>query len=353
MEYEYPDAADPLSPNSAHAITLQLTGSAKKVLELGAYGGHVTKALKNAGNHVVAVELDGRMREKLEEIADEVIITDLEWLDLGARMPGRKFDVVIAGDVLEHCRHPDLVMLQIRRLLEPGGSAIISLPNVAHGDVRLALLAGKFEYGDAGLLDRTHLRFFTRSTIEEFLVRNGMQATEWFSTFLPLGGVREMPRLDPRIPREALDYVATDRDSVIYQYVVRAVPTVQAGAPDTTRHDAAIDGSAEMLARIALLQSLADERAKQIMMLESSVRAIETNARTLEHDNSLLARQSDDLARRLAESETVAAERLAKVRDNHRRQLERIHSTRTWRWAGRLARLRTFLLRRPRHDADR
>lgn len=321
MDYKYPDAADPLSPNSAHAIALQLIGSGKRVLELGAYGGHVTKALRNAGNHVVAVEIDGRMTDRLREVADEVLITDLEWLDIGERLSGREFDVVLAGDVLEHCRQPDLVLLQARRLLAPGGSVIISLPNVAHGDVRLALLAGRFDYSDAGLLDRTHVRFFTRSSIEDFLSRNGMHGAEWFSTYAPVGSVTEFAPIDPRIPQETINFVASDRDSVIYQYVVRAIPVVT--VPDTTESPGGggRDTTEELLARVALLQSLVLDRDALIRSLQTEIKSFRT----------VIDAQDAHTESVVAASRAESAREIERLRRNHRRQLQQIHDSRAWR----------------------
>ena len=133
MESIYESKVDPLRPNDAHGISLQLVGQGKTVLELGAASGHVTKALKSLNNVVTAVERDARFSENLSEIADEVIITDLDWLDLRERLSGKKFEVVLAGDVLEHCSKPELVLLQIHDLLTPDGYVVISLPNVAHG----------------------------------------------------------------------------------------------------------------------------------------------------------------------------------------------------------------------------
>ena len=117
MESIYESQVDPLRPNDAHGISLQLVGKDKNVLELGAASGHVTKALKALNNTVTAVERDGRFKECLMELADEVVITDLDWLDLRERLLGKRFDVVLAGDVLEHCSHPELVLLQLHDLL--------------------------------------------------------------------------------------------------------------------------------------------------------------------------------------------------------------------------------------------
>ena len=223
MESIYESKVDPLRPNDAHGISLQLVGQGKTVLELGAASGHVTKALKALNNTVTAVERDARFSENLSEIADEVVITDLDWLDLRERLSGKKFEVVLAGDVLEHCSKPELVLFQIHDLLTPDGYVVISLPNIAHGDVRLSLLTGTFDYSDTGLLDRTHLRFFTRSSIHTFLSQSHFQVDAIFGSTASIGTTEFGP---PKagVPAEAIEFVQKDPDALVYQFIVKALP---------------------------------------------------------------------------------------------------------------------------------
>ena len=255
MESIYESQVNPLRPNDAHGISLQLVGQGKTVLELGAASGHVTKALKSLNNVVTAVERDARFSENLSEIADEVIITDLDWLDLRERLSGKKFEVVLAGDVLEHCSKPELVLLQIHDLLTPDGYVVISLPNVAHGDVRLSLLTGTFDYSDTGLLDRTHLRFFTRSSIHTFLHQSHFQVDAIFGSTASIGTTEFGP---PKagVPAEAIEFVQKDPDALVYQFIVKAIPeqfersAVTTATPEYSG-DAQVD---QLLAAVCLYQ---------------------------------------------------------------------------------------------------
>jgi SAM-dependent methyltransferase len=250
MSSIYESNVDPLRPNDAHGISLQLVGRDKRVLELGAASGHVTRALKQLGNEVTAIERDGRFAELLNSIADDVHITDLDWLDLRTLLKGQTFDAVLAGDVLEHCSRPDLVLLQCHHLLRPDGCVVVSLPNVAHADVRLALLTGKFEYRPTGLLDQTHLRFFTRETIEKFVSGCGFAVESCFASTAPLGGTEFGPP-DTSIPREAIEFVQRDRDSNVYQYVVRLVPVADPRlVPETSFPEAG--ATSKLLAELGL-----------------------------------------------------------------------------------------------------
>jgi len=257
MESIYTSHVDSLDTNSAHGIALKLIGQGKTVLELGAASGHVTKALNELGNSVTAVERDGRFTEQLARYADDVIITDLDWLDLRERLAGKKFDVVLAGDVLEHCPKPELVLLQLHDLLQPDGYVVISLPNVAHGDVRLSLLAGHFDYKSTGLLDRTHLRFFTRSSINTFLVDNNFELTEILPVTVEIG-FTELGAAQAGVPVEAITYVQQDRDATVYQYVVKAVPQIRSDINPVDFVSKQTDSSHidQLLAEIILYQEL-------------------------------------------------------------------------------------------------
>lgn len=97
---------------------------------------------------------------------------------------GADYDAILFLDVLEHLVHPDAVLRAAQRWLRPGGVVLCSLPNIAHWRVRLALLRGRFEYEDAGLLDRTHLRWFTRKTARELVTDAGYEIT-WDDAVVP------------------------------------------------------------------------------------------------------------------------------------------------------------------------
>ncbi len=96
-------------------------------------------------------------------------------------------DVMVLADVLEHTRDPaDCLTRLCQEYLRPGAWVVISLPNMAHGYIRLSLLAGRFEYADRGLLDRTHLRFFTRASARRLVRECGLRIEETASTPTPL-----------------------------------------------------------------------------------------------------------------------------------------------------------------------
>lgn len=95
-------------------------------------------------------------------------------------------DVIICADVLEHTPDPQAILSRLVSLQQPGARFLLSVPNVANLWVRLLLLFGKFEYSDKGILDRTHLRFFTRATFKQLLRASHLQVVEMKYTPIPL-----------------------------------------------------------------------------------------------------------------------------------------------------------------------
>jgi 2-polyprenyl-3-methyl-5-hydroxy-6-metoxy-1,4-benzoquinol methylase len=142
----YDTKVDREGPESAHTAALELVGWNKRVLEVGCAGGHVTTALVEQGCTVVGVEIDPRAAAAAERVAEHVVVGDIDAGDIWAGLEGEQFDAVLLGDVLEHLRDPLEALRRFTTHLGPEGVVVISLPNIAHGDVRLSLLCGEFTY---------------------------------------------------------------------------------------------------------------------------------------------------------------------------------------------------------------
>jgi 2-polyprenyl-3-methyl-5-hydroxy-6-metoxy-1,4-benzoquinol methylase len=100
--------------------------------------------------------------------------------DLDGALPpadGAQYDILLFGDVLEHLVHPERVLATLLPRLKPGGRVLVSLPNIAFVVNRLTHLLGRWDYRDYGILDRTHLRFFTRRTMVALLESSGLRVT--------------------------------------------------------------------------------------------------------------------------------------------------------------------------------
>lgn len=146
---------------------------AKSVLDVGCGPGQLGAALKRRGvARVVGVELNPEAARAAGGVLDEVVSCDIETEELP--FPDESFDCLVYGDVLEHLVDPWAVLQSHRRLVKPGGSVLVSIPNVAYWRVVLGLLRGRFEYASHGTLDATHLRFFTRAGIEQLCGQAGL-----------------------------------------------------------------------------------------------------------------------------------------------------------------------------------
>jgi len=145
--------------------------AARSVLDVGCGRGRLGGAIRKLGFGVTGIERHGDALQMARQRLDEVLAADLADEEaVAAALGGRRFDVMLFADVLEHVADPLRVLRRYRRFLAPGGRVVISLPNIASWDRRLALLVGRFDYADSGVMDRTHLRFFTFRTAQ-ILVR--------------------------------------------------------------------------------------------------------------------------------------------------------------------------------------
>ncbi|HEX8754585.1 MAG TPA: class I SAM-dependent methyltransferase [Solirubrobacterales bacterium] len=212
-----------LASDSVHADVVRLVGENKRVLELGPATGYMSRVFRERGCSVVGIEIDAEMAERAGEFCERVIVGDLDALDLAAELGDERFDAIVAADVLEHLRDPLAALTSLRPFLAADGAFVISVPNVAHGSVRLALLTGHFDYREIGLLDSTHLRFFTRETFEGLLDEAELGLAELHRHDLNLDA-SEVPFDAEAIPLAVRERLESDPDARTYQFVAKAIP---------------------------------------------------------------------------------------------------------------------------------
>jgi 2-polyprenyl-3-methyl-5-hydroxy-6-metoxy-1,4-benzoquinol methylase len=172
-------------PYSSHSVLLALLGDGRgrRLLDVGAADGFLAEILSARGWTVTAVERDPVRAEQARGKCRELIVGDV-----ADAVAGRSdwFDAIVFGDVLEHLDDPLAILRSATAALAPGGLVLVSVPNVAHLFVRLSLLLGHFDYADRGILDRTHLRFFTRRTFLALLAQAGLEVDAFRVTPVPL-----------------------------------------------------------------------------------------------------------------------------------------------------------------------
>ena len=213
-----------LEKNSSHGKMLSMIPRGSRVLEAGCANGRFSRVLVEHGCRVTGVELDVGAASEAAASCEQIIVGNLEDPDLQEQIPGG-FDIILFGDILEHLAQPWNVLLALRSKLKPDGSIVVSIPNVAHWDVRMGLLFGKFDYQEEGVLDSTHLRFFTRRTVWEMLEQTGFRIVSAERvTRLPFVfyKIRLVRRFAPRLLLPLLVRVAPDLFTL--QFVVKAVP---------------------------------------------------------------------------------------------------------------------------------
>lgn len=150
---------------------VNLTGQDKRVLEVGCNTGETSLVLKRNGCEVTGIEINRAAAKIAKNICKEVIIGDIEKDETWEKIKG-EFDVIIFADILEHLKNPREILKKIKRYLKEDGFLIISLPNIANWRIRLSLLFGRFEYKSTGILDETHLRFYTLKSAQELIQKN-------------------------------------------------------------------------------------------------------------------------------------------------------------------------------------
>lgn len=166
---------DPYFTNPRSEMMTFVPPGAQRVLELGCGGGEFGAALKRSGvREVVGIEYVAAAAELAQARLDRVLVADVERdaLDL----PAAAFDGLVCNDVLEHLVDPWAALKKLRAHLRPGAWVVVSLPNVRHHRVvRHLIWPGRWRYEDDGILDRTHLRFFTRESARQLVESAGFR----------------------------------------------------------------------------------------------------------------------------------------------------------------------------------
>jgi methionine biosynthesis protein MetW len=176
-------------PNSEDQIVTSLVGTGSSILELGCHSGYLSAYLTARGNVVFGLDSDAEAVEAARRRGIEAEVRDLEEAD--PLRDRSDFDLILALNVLEHLRSPESLLESALGSIAPGGRLIVSVPNIAHYRIRLQLLRGRFEYEDHGTMDRTHLKFFTPSTLRDLLVESGWKVTrERYSPGIVTGRLR-------------------------------------------------------------------------------------------------------------------------------------------------------------------
>ena len=194
-----------------------------RILDVGTASGYLGKIWRGRGHYVAGVEYDAAAAEKAREYYDAFQIADVETFAFPYR---GEFDYIVFADVLEHLRDPAAVLRRCIPALKESGKIIISVPNIANWVIRLSLLFGRFNYMDKGILDRTHMRFFTLRSLERMMAEASCDILEATPTPLPVQLVFPFTAKGIFTPLHEIDYALTCcwKTLFAYQFVVVAAP---------------------------------------------------------------------------------------------------------------------------------
>lgn len=200
---------------------------ARRVIEVGCGTGALAKAYRavNPGCDYVGVEIDADYARIAAQACSAVVNEDIERADQATFAGLFPSDCWVFGDSLEHLRDPWTILRRVRAGLAPGGAVVACIPNAQHWSMQAKLNLGLLRYEDAGLLDRTHLRFFTRITLQELFLSTGYQIVQGMPrVFDEPGRDRVLPALRALADAQGGDPDLAVQDAMALQYVVRAVP---------------------------------------------------------------------------------------------------------------------------------
>jgi 2-polyprenyl-3-methyl-5-hydroxy-6-metoxy-1,4-benzoquinol methylase len=179
----YLDKPSPWSSHSRIAARLNLLPAYSRVLDVGAASGMLARMCQNRSLRLFGVEPNpdwARIAAALYEKIWIGFIDDISEESL------KNYNAVVLGDILEHLSEPERVLQKLIQQQSSQCIFIISVPNIANFWVRLNLLMGRFDYTDRGILDRTHLHFFTRKTLIEMVSNAGLEIDAIHATPIPL-----------------------------------------------------------------------------------------------------------------------------------------------------------------------
>ena len=210
-----------MGQRSSLSVLAALVAAGSRVLDLGTGSGSLGRLLQQRGCRVDGVTLSPAEREAAQDGYERLELLDLEQPGWEQRFERAAYDYVICADVLEHLREPERVLQACHGLLRADGWLLASVPNVAYAGMVLELMHGDWKYGPEGLLDRTHLRFYTRRSFGRLLAAQGWRVERvepidltWYYTefWTPFD------RLPPAVAR----YLLAQPDASAYQLVFAA-----------------------------------------------------------------------------------------------------------------------------------
>lgn len=200
------------------------------LIEIGCSSGALAREFKaiQPKCDYLGVEIDHSYAQLAKRYCDDCLVLDIEEAPDSFFLENSHRDCWIFGDSLEHFKDPWGILLKIRNVIPSNGVVVVCIPNAQHWSIQVKLAVGDFRYQEQGLLDRTHLRWFTRQTIIEMFKDAGFVIETGFPRiFNELNRDNFLPFIEGMASRAGVDPKIAVQDSLAQQYVMRAVPVLK------------------------------------------------------------------------------------------------------------------------------
>lgn len=280
-----------------------------KILDVGCSSGNLGKSLKSDKSaYVVGVDIDRDDVKKAKQVLDEAHEVDLESDDLSQL---GKFDIIIMADVIEHLINPEKVLEKLKPLLNKGGKLVFSIPNMANVTTRLDLLKGSFEYKDFGLLDRTHLHYYDHLEVQRVFQDSGFKVIKTDCTVRTIPEdllKKELAEIGIELNTKLKKHLENNEAST-YQFIGYAVP------------------SKKKSKFVAKTTTPLDVISKEIDSIREQFNA-----------------QIKELGAQLEDRNTSFIE-IEKQRDELHENLQNVYSSKAWKLANKISKLKKSILK--------
>lgn len=230
MNNKYEFKLNPEEVNDSHMALARRIKPGESILELGCSSGYLSRFLtQDLGCRVVGVDIDAQALQQAKAVCHKAIVADLDQNSWFKEIQGEVFDTILCADVLEHLKSPATLLKQLKAYLSPNGRVLASIPNIAHASIRLELLQGHFDYESLGILDDTHLHFYTLDGCVAMLMQAGYLCHDVAYSIHDLAD----EVIDECVQRLGLNNSAQFRqllhkpDASAFQFILEAIPAAE------------------------------------------------------------------------------------------------------------------------------
>lgn len=269
--YDIPEDA-----NHAANKVIQWVDSGSDVLEVGCASGIQSSILKERLDcRVTGLEIDPLAAEDARPYCESLIIGSIEEIDLSQAFGDRRFDTILFVDVLEHLVDPSAALKKVLPFLKEGGHLIASIPNIAHAAISWELAHGRFDYQKFGLLDNTHIRFFTKKNVTKLFEEAGYRIISWDRVIKYPEETEFNVHCTSTMDQSFLDWISElNPEAHTYQFIVKTRPVFDEKEESMYCHLKKIE---TLQQHVYQLESKAEEFNRQNMKLKSQIDWLSNN----------------------------------------------------------------------------